>query len=63
MKIAILIPATSYKREWTDIKESYLYINTIKSFLTTYSKEHNYKFYIGIDEGDKIYDNNDHTGN
>lgn len=57
MKIAILIPATSYKRKWTDIKESYLYINTIKSFLTTYNKEHNYKFYIGIDEGDIIYDN------
>jgi hypothetical protein len=57
MKIGILIPTTSYKREWNDIFESYLYNITLKTFLISYDKEHNYKFYIGIDENDNIFDN------
>ena len=57
MKIALLIPSTSHKRNWKDYKESYLYTETLKSFLLTYDKEHSYVFYIGIDRNDRIYDN------
>lgn len=56
-KIAILIPSTSKGRKWSNYKESYLYGKTLRSFLLTYEKEHEYHFYIGIDEGDLIYDN------
>ena len=56
-KIAFLIPSTSYKRDWKTIKECYLYAYTLKSFQATYDPEHQYTFYIGIDRGDKIYDN------
>jgi len=59
MKIALLIPSTSNGRDWKTIEESYLYKHTLKSFLLTYDKEHKYKFFIGIDRNDKIYDNND----
>ena len=57
MKIGIIIPSTSNGRDWKDIKESYLFKHTIKTFLLTYDKEHNYTFYVGIDRNDKIYDN------
>ena len=57
MKIALLIPSTSHKRDWKSFEDTYLYKHTIKTFLITYNKEHTYKFYIGIDRGDKIYDN------
>ncbi len=57
MKIGILIPSTSNGRNWTSSLESYLYSLTLKTFLITYNQEHSYKFYIGIDRGDKIYDN------
>ena len=59
MKIGVLIPTTSNKRDWSNIYESYLYNVTLKSFLTTYNKEHNYIFYIGIDRNDPIFDNNE----
>ena len=57
MKIGLLIPSTSNNREWTTIKDSYLFNLTFKTFLLTYDPEHNYVFYIGIDKGDKIFDN------
>ena len=56
MKIGLLIPSTSNGRKWENYKETYLYINTLKSFLLTYDKEHSYTFYIGIDRNDKVYD-------
>lgn len=56
MKIGILIPSTSNKRNWTTFKETYLIEHTLKTFLITYDQEHEYTFYIGIDRGDKIYD-------
>lgn len=57
-KIAILIITTSNKRtDWTNVKDSYLYNMTLKTFLLTYNKEHKYKFYIGIDANDRIFDN------
>ena len=57
MKIGVLIPSTSKNRHWSNYKESYLYVNTLKTFLITYDQEHEYIFYIGIDKGDRIYDN------
>ena len=57
MKIGILIPSTSHGRPWTSYKETYLFNLTLKTFLITYDKEHSYTFYIGIDRGDKILDN------
>jgi hypothetical protein len=59
MKIGVLIPCTSRWQDWTTYKDSYLYKYTLKTFLRTYDKEHNYTFYIGIDKGDQIYDNED----
>jgi hypothetical protein len=59
MKIGIIIPSTSYNRDWNTIKESYLYNHTLNSFLLTYDKQNMYKFYIGIDRNDRIYDNVD----
>ena len=57
MKIGLLIPSTSNNRDWNTYQDCYLYKLTLKSFLLTYDKEHEYVFYIGIDRGDKIYDN------
>lgn len=55
-KIAILIPSTSKGRlEWSNIKDTYLYNLTTKTFLQTCNKEHIYTFYIGIDDDDRIY--------
>ena len=54
--IALIIPSTSKDREWKTYKESYLFKHTIKTFLLTYNDEHKYKFYIGIDRDDRIYD-------
>ena len=56
MKIALLIPSTSRGREWTSVRETYLYNYTMKTFGITRDKEHKYTFYIGIDRGDPIYD-------
>lgn len=57
MKVGIIIPCTSYQRNWATVEESYLYNVTLKTFLLTYDKDHNYMFFIGIDRGDRIYDN------
>ena len=61
MKIGILIPSTSKGRDWKNIKETYLFKHTLKTFLLTYNNEHNYKFYIGIDRNDRIYDNKEYV--
>ena len=57
MKVALLIPSTSKGRNWQSYKETYLFQHTMKTFMITYNKEHEYKFFIGIDRGDFIYDN------
>ena len=59
-KIAFLIITTSNKRDnWVTIKDSYLYNMTLKTFLMTQDKENLYKFYIGIDANDRIFDKKD----
>lgn len=59
MKIALIIPSTSKDRDWQSFKDSYLFQMTLKTFFTTFDKEHEYNIYIGIDRGDPIYDNSD----
>lgn len=57
-KVSLLILSTSNKRDnWKNIKDTYLYNLTLKTFLLTQNKEHSYVFYIGIDKGDRIFDN------
>jgi len=53
--IAILIPITSNKRNWTTFKETDFYSYFLKSFFATYNVEHNYIIYLGIDKDDKLY--------
>lgn len=59
MRIAILIPSTSRGRDWSSVKDTYLFNHTIKTLGITYDKEHEYRFYIGIDRGDAVYDKPD----
>ena len=54
MKIAILIPSTTNNREWNCITDTYLY-KSIISFVSRYNPDYEYKFYVGIDKDDKIY--------
>ena len=45
MKIGLLIPSTSNGRpDWKNYKNTYLYCNTLKTFLLTYNPEHEYIF-------------------
>ena len=56
IKIAILILATSKNRDnWVNIKNSYLFNMTLKSFLSTFDREHDYIFYVGVDKDDRIF--------
>ena len=57
MKVGILIPCTSKGRDWKNMKETYLYQLSLKTFIITMDKEHEYVFYIGIDNNDRIFDN------
>ena len=57
-KIALLIPTTSKGRDsWATVKDTYLFNLTLKTFLLTQNKEHEYIFYIGIDADDRIFSN------
>jgi len=57
MKVGLLILSTSRGRDdWSNIKDSYLYNLTLKTFLMTMDKEHEYVLYIGIDPEDRIFD-------
>jgi len=59
-KIALLVLSTSKARnEWQSMKDTYLYNFTIKTFLLTMEKPavNQYVVYIGIDRGDRIFDN------
>jgi len=56
-KVALLIVTTSNKRDnWVNIKDSDLFNMTLKSFLLTQDNNNLYKFYIGIDKDDRIFD-------
>lgn len=56
MKIALTIPCTSKGRdEWKTMNDTYLYNLSVKTFLLTQDKEHEYIFYIGYDNDDRIF--------
>jgi hypothetical protein len=56
MKIGLLIPSTSKGRdEWKDIKDTYLWYLTLNTFIETRDIGHDYIFYIGIDDDDRLY--------
>ena len=55
MKIGILIPTTSHQRNWKTMEETYLYNYTLKSLLKTYDSEHEYVVYIGCDDDDRLF--------
>jgi len=56
INIAVLIPCTTNKREqWKNIKDTYLYNFTLKTFLYTMDQQYNYTFYIGYDKNDRIF--------
>ena len=57
MKIGLLIPCTSRNRNWSNIKESYLFNYYLKSFVSTKSVGHTYILYIGYDKDDRIFSN------
>ena len=57
IQVALLVLATSKNRDnWKTIKDSYLFNMTLKTFLLTHDREHNYTVYIGIDKDDRIFD-------
>lgn len=53
--VAFLVPITSNKCKWKSIDNSYLKNRLLLTFFKTASAEYKYKFYFGIDEGEKIY--------
>ncbi|MEQ1827759.1 MAG: hypothetical protein ABL921_17500 [Pirellula sp.] len=54
MKIALIVPSTSHKREWKRIQDSFLF-HSIHSFVNTKSPEYEYRFFIGHDHDDPFY--------
>jgi len=70
-KIALLVLSTSKGRdEWKTMTDTYLYNFTVKTFLLTYNQKsealanqnyippkNEYVVYIGVDRGDRIFDN------
>ena len=57
-KVGIIIPTTSKGRNYQNYKDSYLYKYTLNSIRNTLCKNHNYHFYIGIDNDDKFFKRN-----
>jgi len=66
IKIALLIPATSYRRNWTTMEESHIYQTFIPSFFDTVytddelvsrmaNSKYEYMLYFGYDKGDPIF--------
>ena len=55
-KIGLLIPCTSKGRNlWKNVDDTYLINLTLKHFLLTQDKEHEYVIYIGYDYDDRIF--------
>jgi len=58
VKLAILIPTTSFKQDnWQSIYDTFLFKNTLNTFNITFSKKFPVKFFIGYDKNDRIWDN------
>jgi hypothetical protein len=59
MRIGVLVPCTSKGREWTAMRDTYLFHYTLKTFLATCCPGHQYTFYIGYDPDDPLFSNPD----
>ena len=46
LNISILIPSTTKGRNWSNIKESYLYNLTLKTFLLTRCNNYKYTYLV-----------------
>ena len=57
MRIGILVPCTSKGRDWTTMRDTYLFHYTLKTFLATCCPGHDYIFYIGYDHDDPLFSN------
>lgn len=57
-RVAVLVPSTSRKRSWASPAESYLSKFTIPTATATVGYG-DCVFYVGVDPGDRIYDNGD----
>ena len=55
MKIGVLVPCTSKGRDWTTMRDTYLFHYTLKTFLATCCMGHTYVFYIGYDQDDPLF--------
>lgn len=55
--IAILVPLTSKGRIWNNIEESYFFQYLFLSIIKNYKKGYKIKFYLGIDEDEELYTN------
>lgn len=56
-KIAFLIPMTSKGKKWTDLDETNLLNMTLKTLDQTRDPDFDYIFYLGIDEDDPFFSN------
>jgi hypothetical protein len=54
MKIAVLVPSTSRNRTWKEADDSYLNM-LFKTFKETADSEHEYMFFVGVDDNDEYY--------
>ena len=54
MRIAVVVPSTSKKREWKTATDSYLN-KMLSTFRETCDSEHTYCFFIGVDVTDPYY--------
>lgn len=55
--VAYLVLATSKNRDlWKSMKDTYLLNKTLASSVQSNDPEHTYVYYIGIDKGDRIFD-------
>jgi len=59
MKVGIIIPVTSRKTNWKTIQETYLFTHFSTSFNNTKCDQYEYIIYIGYDENDLIFDNDE----
>lgn len=56
VKVAITLPCTSKGRDnWQNMKDTYLYNYSVKTFLLTMDKQNEYHFYIGYDNDDRLF--------
>jgi hypothetical protein len=58
VNIAYIVPTTSKGFSGKHLNDTLMMKLTIPTFLQTINNEHKYKFFIGIDKNDPIYDNN-----